>query len=113
MISATLYQEGENLTGCKVKGHSGKAEPGHDLVCAAVSILTITCVNSLETICGVVPRVTEENQEKGIISFELPERTEEKNGKAQILMGALKQGFSDIAESEPEYFRLSIQTLSH
>ncbi len=113
MISATLYREGDNLTGYKAKGHSGWADAGGDIICAAVSVLTCNCVNSLEKICNVVPRITEENEESGILAFELPERTEAENEKAQILMKSLKQGLSDLAASYPEYVRLSIQTLSH
>ena len=113
MISAILYRGEEGLNGCRMTGHSGQAEAGRDIVCAAVSILTITCVNSLEKICGVIPRITEENEERGVLAFELPERTEAENEKAQILMSALKQGMSDLAESYPEYVRLSIRTISH
>ena len=53
MITAVLYREGENLTGCRLEGHSGWAESGHDIVCAAASILGCTCVNALESVCGV------------------------------------------------------------
>ena len=39
MIKAVLYREGKNLTGCRLEGHSGWADQGHDIVCAAASIL--------------------------------------------------------------------------
>ncbi len=81
MITAVLYREGEDLTGCRAEGHSGWAEAGNDIVCAAVSILTCTCVNALESVCGVIPRITEHNEKKGILAFELPERTEAANEK--------------------------------
>ena len=97
MIRAVLYREGEDLTGCRAEGHSGRAEAGNDIVCAAVSILTCTCVNALESVCGVIPRVTEYNADKGILAFELPDRTETENEKAQILMKALRQGLEDLA----------------
>ena len=67
MINAVLYREGEDLTGCRAEGHSGWAEAGSDIVCAAVSILTCTCVNALESVCGVIPRITEHNPERGIL----------------------------------------------
>ena len=105
MISATIY-EGENgYAACRITGHSGQAEAGRDIVCAAVSILGCTCVNSLESVCGVVPLV-EENDD-GVLGFRLPETTPEENAKAQILMGALKQGLSDLAEEYPRNITLS------
>ncbi len=112
MISATLYQGENGLTGFTAAGHSGWAESGEDLICAAVSVLTCNCVNSLESVCGVIPVITREDPEQGILAFKLPERSAEENEKAQILMGALKQGMRDLADSYPEYVRLMIQKTS-
>ena len=107
MISAILTREGSGFSRCRVTGHSGYAEEGSDIVCAAVSILTCTCVNALESVCGLVPRVTENRG--GLISFHLPKRTAEEDAKAQILMGALKQGLSDLADAYPRYVQLTIK----
>ena len=108
MIKAVLYRDGENLTGCRLEGHSGWADSGHDIVCAAASILGCTCVNALESVCGVIPEITEYNEQKAMLAFELPEMTEEKNSKAQILMGALKQGLDDLSAEYPQNVTLSI-----
>ena len=108
MITAVLYREGENLTGCRLEGHSGWADSGHDIVCAAASILGCTCVNALESVCGVIPEITEYNEQKAMLAFELPEMTEEKNSKAQILMGALRQGLDDLSAEYPQNVTLSI-----
>ena len=108
MIKAVLYRDGENLTGCRLEGHSGWADSGHDIVCAAASILGCTCVNALESVCGVIPEITEYNEQKAMLAFELPEMTEEKNSKAQILMGALRQGLDDLSAEYPQNVTLSI-----
>ena len=111
MISATLYRGKDGLTACRITGHSGQAEAGRDIVCAAVSILGCTCVNALESVCGIIPLVTE--NEEGLLAFQLPEITPEENAKAQILMGALKQGMTDLADAYPRNVTLTIQSLSH
>ena len=111
MISAILYHGEDGYTACRITGHSGKAEAGRDIVCAAVSILGCTCVNSLESVCGLFPEVTENGD--GILEFRLPEMTPEENAKAQILMGALKQGLTDLADAYPRNVTLTIQSLSH
>ncbi len=111
MISAILYQGTDGLTACRITGHSGQAEAGRDIVCAAVSILGCTCVNALESVCGIIPLITE--NEDGVLAFQLPEMTPEENAKAQILMGALKQGLTDLADSYPQNVTLKIETLSH
>ena len=109
MITAVLYREGENLTGCRIEGHSGWANAGSDIVCAAVSILGCTCVNALESVCGVIPEITEYNEKKGVLAFELPAITEADNEKAQILMKALKQGLDDLTAEYPQNVTLSIK----
>ena len=111
MISATLYRGKDGLTACRITGHSGQAEAGRDIVCAAVSILGCTCVNALESVCGIIPLVTE--NDAGVLSFQLPEINPEENEKAQILMGALKQGLTDLADAYPRNVTLTIEPLSH
>ena len=111
MISATLYQGEDGYTACRITGHSGQAEAGRDIVCAAVSIPGCTCVNSLESVCGIVPEITE--NEDGMLEFRLPELHPEENAKAQILMGALKQGLTDLADAYPQNVTLTIETLFH
>ena len=106
-----LYRGKDGLTACRITGHSGQAEAGRDIVCAAVSILGCTCVNALESVCGIIPLVTE--NEEGLLAFQLPEITPEENAKAQILMGALKQGLTDLADAYPRNVTLTIQSLSH
>ena len=117
MITAVLYREGENLTGCRLEGHSGWAESGrdgwaesgHDIVCAAASILGCTCVNALESVCGVIPAITEYNENNGVLAFELPAVTEEENEKVQIVMKTLRQGLKDLAEAYPQNVTFSIK----
>ena len=109
MISAVLFRDGSDLTGCRIEGHSGWASAGNDIVCAAVSILGCTCVNALESVCGVIPTITEYNEKNGVLAFELPVMTEAENGKAQILMGALRQGLEDLTAEYPQNVTLSIK----
>ena len=111
MISAILYQGKDGYTACRITGHSGHAEAGRDIVCAAVSILGCTCVNSLESVLGLIPDVRE--NEEGVLEFRLPDMTAEENEKAQILMAALKQGLTDLADTYPRNVKLHIQSLTH
>ncbi len=106
MISAVLYREGNRFRGCRITGHSGYAPAGRDIVCAAVSVLSCTCVNALESVCGVVPRVT--GNENGLLTFELPETGGTQDRDAQVLMGALRQGLADVAEAYPQNVKLTI-----
>lgn len=108
MIRAVFTREGERLTGFRASGHAGYAEHGSDIVCAAVSVLGCACVNSLESVCGVIPAITA-NQD-GLLAFTLPPMPSEAQAHdAQVLMAALRQGVSDVARQYPQYVTLSIQ----
>ena len=107
MISAILYREGSRLTGFRATGHSGYAEAGSDIVCAAVSVLGCTCVNSLESLCDIA--VLLNGNEDGLLDFDLPPLDQEGDKKAQLLMGALQQGLKDVQDSYPEYLKLSMK----
>ena len=108
MISAILYRKGGRYTGFRDRGHSGYAEHGQDIVCAAASVLEINCVNSLESLLGV--RVSAEvEEETGLLSFDLPALEGETEKGAQLLMGALGQGFSDLQEAYPGFVKFEIK----
>ena len=108
MTRAVLYKDAKgNFTGFSVKGHSGYAEEGSDIICAAISILTTTCVNALESVAGVVPTIR--GGEDGFLEAFLPRLTDpQKSHDAQILFRALHQGLSDLTQAYPQFFKLSI-----
>ena len=109
MIHASLTQDkAGRLIAYHAKGHADHGEYGHDIVCSAVSVLGVTCVNSLESILNI--NVVLENNREGLISFRLPSplRDDEMHD-AQILMKALQVGLQGIAEEYPDNLSLSIQ----
>ena len=48
MISVFIEKNRNGYAGFTCKGHAGYAEHGNDIVCAAVSMLVINTINSLE-----------------------------------------------------------------
>ena len=52
MINVSLFEDSnKNVVGFEVSGHAEYADPGMDIVCSAVSALTITVINSIEEQC--------------------------------------------------------------
>ncbi len=52
MTIAEFYRKNGELTGFKVKGHSGYAEAGSDIVCASVSSAVMLTANLITEIFG-------------------------------------------------------------
>lgn len=109
MIRAVLYRDGAaRLVGFSIRGHSGYAEEGSDIVCAAVSVLAITCINSLESVCGVTPQV--EGGTDGYLKAMLPATiSPQADHDAQLLLQSLQVGLRDLMDSYAPYVTLSIQ----
>ena len=53
MIEVLIYRSVDSYKGFVVEGHAGYDEEGYDIVCAAVSILSYTVLNSLEEVAGI------------------------------------------------------------
>ena len=107
MISAVLYRNSGRYTGFRASGHSGYAEMGSDIVCAGVSVLGITCVNALESLLGV--RADVRLNREGLLGFDLPALEGDQAAGAQLLMGALGQGLSDLQGEYPEFVKFEIK----
>lgn len=99
MIRACIFRNRkQEIWGFEIEGHSGYAEAGSDIICAAVSALAINTANCLESLAGVKPEVT---SSEGFLSCEVSDiRREEKSwDKAGLLFLSLEQGLQSIAET--------------
>ena len=102
MIRVTLIRAGEKILGFECKGHAGYAPEGSDIICAAVSVLTFTCANALESVAG---KKAEAEVKDGYMRVCLPEA--EASRETQIIFRTIAQGFGDLAEEYPKYLRLT------
>ena len=50
MVTVTFYRSGDLLQGFKISGHSGYAQEGSDIVCAAVSSASLMVANTITDI---------------------------------------------------------------
>ncbi|ETA74981.1 ribosomal-processing cysteine protease Prp [Ligilactobacillus equi] len=102
MIKAHMtYGTGNRITGFELTGHAGYGIEGEDIVCAAVSVLTISTVNSLEQLAKVELDIDERPLEGGYLRVEL--KTD--NDEAQLLLASLRLGLADIAQQYRKYIR--------
>ena len=92
------------INGFTVRGHSGYAEHGGDIVCAAVSALAITAANSLTDIIGIKPIV---KMDEAYMSVLLPDDlSDSKDREAQIVMKTIEIGFRSIADEYKKYVKI-------
>ena len=94
MIDVIAFAKNGKYTGLKVSGHAGFDENGRDIVCAAVSVLTLNLANSIEIFCEDIISV-EEDTENGLLAAEFKNKLSE---KAKLLMDSLLLGLDGISK---------------
>ena len=106
MITFTLLGAFDAPTGFICEGHAGYGDRGYDIVCAAVSALTITCVNALDSLTGATPKVSQMPQQ-GYLSVDCQGESNDSLHDTQLLLRALYLGIKDIAQQYPKHVMLS------
>ena len=91
-----IYRAGE-LIGFSVEGHSGYSIPGRDIVCAAVSTLTINTINSIRELTCMEVDVLEDDEGRIQYTVQLKPGT-----ISSTLLKAARIGYKSIAEQYPE-----------
>ncbi len=106
MITVSIHKNSKGqLNGFHLEGHAGYAESGSDIVCAAVSALVITTMNSIEHFTSDTFDY-QENEEDGMMDFRIVSTISE---RSELLLGSLILGLQGIEE---EYGRKYIKIIS-
>jgi len=105
MIKVSIYKNAENLiTGFTVSGHADYSEYGSDVVCAAVSVLVINTINSIENFSSDRFHV-EQDEKKGFIEFHVISPI---SNNSNLLLSSLALGLQGI---EDEYSKKYIKLI--
>lgn len=111
MICVSLHYDNDTLWHVKVEGHSGYAEHGSDIICAAVSILVINTVNAIETFTDEKICMKKLDSSKGVFDFEIPKAKQGNPCKeANLLLEAMILGLYTIKETYGENY-IQIKTM--
>ena len=103
MTRCEFFTEGERITGFSVSGHSGYAEAGSDIVCAAISTAVTMAEATINEVCGAKAKVRVK-EEDARITLTLPSACEEEDSIQAVLAGlmlyliSLRDDFEDYIE---------------
>lgn len=87
--------------GVKIRGHANYAPHGQDIVCAGVTALTQTLVESIE---GLTGNEIKYDMSPGRVDIEIENPDED----AQLLMDSFLVGIEMIVDEFPEHIRVEI-----
>ena len=102
MINVVASAENGKYTGLKVSGHADFDEEGKDIVCAAVSVLTLNLANSIEHFCDDEFIV---DCSEGFFHLTLQDRSE----KSGLLLDSCILGLMDIGEEYSDFININLQ----
>ena len=94
------------LTGYRAQGHTGYAEAGEDIVCAAVSALTQSTLNGLKNVLKAPVMFDIDDAAATLEARLTPLASEAQVREAQILLQTLLQGLQAIERSYPRNVRI-------
>ncbi|KRN59123.1 ribosomal-processing cysteine protease Prp [Limosilactobacillus secaliphilus] len=88
----------------KLTGHANAGDYGHDIVCAAVSVLSISTVNGLTKVVHDHPEVERDAADGGYLLVTHIDPGHD----AQILMNTFLNAMEDIQEQYPNFVRIKL-----
>ena len=88
MTKCEFFTEDDRITGFSVSGHSGYAEAGKDIVCAAISAVVTMAEATINDVCGAKAKVRVK-EEDARITLTLPAACDEEESVQAVLAGML------------------------
>lgn len=102
MIIVTLFKENGKITGVRASGHSGLAESGNDILCAAASAIVQT---TYLAVCDVAGKIEYTRDEKSAL-FEFTVPSGKRSHDVDVIFRAMRVGIQDLSSGYPQNLKL-------
>ncbi len=104
MTTATFRTRGSRIEGFTVSGHSGLAEAGEDILCAAVTSAVRLTECAINDVLGLGAQV-KVREEDAFLSLKLPASPgEDAESVCQTVLTAMMVYFTRLHDEYPDYF---------
>ena len=107
MTRCEFFREGDRITGFSVSGHSGYAEAGSDIVCAAVSAVVTMAEATINDVLGAKAKVRVKD-EQARISLTLPVSCDEEESVQAVLVGMMMT-LCSLRDDYPDYIEVVME----
>ena len=104
MTKCEFFTEGDRITGFTVSGHSGYAESGSDIVCAAISAVVTMAEATINDVCGAKAKVRVK-EEDARITLTLPASCDEEE-TVQAVLGGMLVTLCNMRDDYPDYIEV-------
>ncbi len=104
MTRCEFFTADDRITGFSVSGHSGYAEAGQDIVCAAISAVVTMAEATINDVCGAKAKVRVK-EEDARITLTLPASCDEEESVQAVLAGMLLT-LCSMRDDYPDYIEV-------
>ena len=104
MTKCEFFTENDRITGFSVSGHSGYAESGSDIVCAAISAVVTMAEATINEVCGAKAKVRVKEADTRI-TLTLPASCDEEESVQAVLAGMLLT-LCNLRDQYPDYIEV-------
>ena len=104
MTRCEFFTEDDRITGFSVSGHSGYAESGADIVCAAISAVVSMAEATINDVLGAKAKVRVKN-DTARITLTLPASCDEEESVQAVLAGMMLY-LCSLRDEYPDYIEV-------
>ena len=104
MTKCEFFRDHERITGFSVSGHSGYAEAGSDIVCAAISAVVTMAEATINDVCGAKAKVRVKD-DQARITLTLPTSCDEEDTVQAVLAGMMLT-LCSMRDDYPDYIEV-------
>ena len=104
MTRCEFFTEDDRVTGFSVSGHSGYAESGKDIICAAVSAVVTMAEATINDVCGAKAKVRVKDEDARV-TLTLPTSCDEEDAVQAVLAGMMLT-LSALRDDYPDYIEV-------
>ena len=104
MTRCEFFTEEDRITGFSISGHSGYAEAGQDIVCAAITAIVTMAEATINDVCGAKAKVRVK-EEDARITLTLPTSCDEEESVQAVLAGMLVT-LCSLRDDYPDYIEV-------
>ena len=104
MTRCEFTTENERITGFSISGHSGYAEAGSDIVCAAISAVVTMAEATINDVCGAKAKVRVKDEDARV-TLTLPASCDEEESVQAVLAGMMLT-LCSMRDDYPDYIEV-------
>ena len=104
MTRCEFFTEDDRITGFSISGHSGYAEAGADIVCAAISAVVTMAEATINEVCGAKAKVRVKDADARI-TLMLPASCDEEDTVQAVLAGMMLT-LCSMRDDYPDYIEV-------